>query len=151
MITSYDDVLKTKAHDPVNHPSHYAEQSVTLEPIFFCSKLPFAEGNALKYAFRAGFKSGESELKDLKKAQFYLNYVEDNPKDVLTLSDSQLLDADTAFYLLKFGKGLVQQCAMSECADGWNSTAWFFHELRYLIDERIGQLMMQKEDDNGNA
>lgn len=149
MITSYNDVLKAKAHDPVSHPSHYAEQAVMLEPIFFCSKLPFAEGNALKYAFRAGFKSGESELKDLKKAQFYLNYVEDNHKDVLKLNDDQLLDADTVFYLLKFGKGIVQKCAMSECADGWSSAAWFFHELRYLIDERIGTLMQEAE--NGNA
>lgn len=59
--------------DLVNHPAHYEEQSIRLEPIDFCERLPFCEGNALKYCFRAGHKEGSSELLDLKKAQWYLN------------------------------------------------------------------------------
>lgn len=58
--------------DLVNHPSHYEEQSIKLEPIDFCERLPFCEGNAIKYCFRAGHKEGASELLDLKKAQWYL-------------------------------------------------------------------------------
>ena len=59
--------------DLVNHPAHYEEQSIKLEPIDFCERLPFCEGNAIKYCFRAGHKDGASELLDLKKAQWYLN------------------------------------------------------------------------------
>lgn len=44
--------------DLVNHPSHYEEQSIKLEPIDFCERLPFCEGNAIKYCFRAGHKDG---------------------------------------------------------------------------------------------
>ena len=42
--------------DLVNHPAHYEEQSIRLEPIDFCERLPFCEGNAIKYCFRAGHK-----------------------------------------------------------------------------------------------
>lgn len=59
--------------DLINHPAHYEEQSIKLEPIDFCERLPFCEGNVLKYCFRAGHKDGASELQDLKKARWYLN------------------------------------------------------------------------------
>lgn len=36
--------------------------------------LGFELGNTLKYICRAGKKPGESELKDLKKAAWYLNH-----------------------------------------------------------------------------
>ena len=58
--------------DMVNHPAHYEEQSIKLEPIDFCERLPFCLGNTVKYCFRAGHKEGASELQDLKKAQWYL-------------------------------------------------------------------------------
>lgn len=37
-------------------------------------ELGFELGNTLKYIRRAGKKPGEAELKDLKKAAWYLNY-----------------------------------------------------------------------------
>lgn len=54
--------------DLVNHPSHYEEQSIKLEPIDFCERLPFCLGNTIKYCFRAGHKEGASEVQDLKKS-----------------------------------------------------------------------------------
>ena len=44
--------------DLVNHPAHYEEQSIRLEPIDFCERLPFCLGNTIKYCFRAGHKEG---------------------------------------------------------------------------------------------
>lgn len=58
--------------DLINHPDHYVSQSVTLEPIDFCERLPFCLGNALKYCFRAGHKEGASEKTDLRKALWYI-------------------------------------------------------------------------------
>lgn len=60
------------SQDLINHPQHYVGQSVVIEPIVYCEKLPFCLGNALKYVFRAGHKDGSSELQDLKKARWYL-------------------------------------------------------------------------------
>ena len=52
--------------------SHY--QNFTIQPAEFVNKnkLLFAEGNAIKYICRAGYKSSESKEKDLKKAIHYL-------------------------------------------------------------------------------
>lgn len=58
--------------DPVNHPTHYAEGwSNGAEVIDITENLNFNRGNAVKYVARAG-KKGDSELEDLKKAQWYL-------------------------------------------------------------------------------
>lgn len=59
-------------HDKINHPSHYVNAAVTLEPIELCQRLSFCLGNACKYLIRAGSKKGESEADDLKKARWYL-------------------------------------------------------------------------------
>ena len=62
--------------EKVNHPSHYGGDSV-YEVIKVAEVLGLDEDaylfNALKYIARAGKKSGEEELDDLLKAQFYLN------------------------------------------------------------------------------
>lgn len=65
--------------DLVNHPAHYEEQSIKLEPIDFCERLSFCEGNALKYCFRAGHKEGSSELQDLKKSAVVFEALERKP------------------------------------------------------------------------
>lgn len=57
--------------DPIK-PNHYGG-TVILDFIEGL-KISFALGNCIKYISRAGKKAGNSELQDLKKAQFYLNY-----------------------------------------------------------------------------
>ena len=61
-------------NDIINHPSHYADQGVTIEPIELTSRLPHALASAYEYAIRAGKKEGSPELVDLKKARFWLNF-----------------------------------------------------------------------------
>ena len=61
-------------HDIINHPSHYADQGVTIEPIELTSRLPHALASAYEYIIRAGKKEGQPEEVDLKKAQFWLNF-----------------------------------------------------------------------------
>ena len=59
--------------DPVNHPSHYAEGwSNGAEIIDITENLNFNRGNAVKYIARAGKKSYDKDLEDLRKAQWYL-------------------------------------------------------------------------------
>jgi hypothetical protein len=59
--------------DAVKHPSHYRSESGH-EAIDVISAwgLNFALGNVIKYVCRAGLKSRDTELEDLRKALFYL-------------------------------------------------------------------------------
>lgn len=57
-------------NDSVNHPSHYIDASVMLEPIELTSRLDSCIGQAIQYVMRAPYKGTEEE--DLKKAVFYL-------------------------------------------------------------------------------
>ena len=57
--------------DNVNHPAHYAETVPGIECIEVTRHFNFNRGNAIKYIWRAGFKS--DEIEDLKKAIWYLN------------------------------------------------------------------------------
>ena len=59
--------------DPVNHPPHYTTHPSGIECIQVTEHMNFCLGNAIKYLWRAGLKEGEDELKDLKKAVWYIN------------------------------------------------------------------------------
>ena len=96
--------------DLVNHPSHYEEQSIRLEPIDFCERLPFCEGNAIKYCFRAGHKEGASELLDLKKAQWYLNR-RHTSGTALRMSDQQFDTFKELTWYLKRSTGVLKAAA----------------------------------------
>jgi hypothetical protein len=59
----------------VNHPTHYGGKDNPYEAIKVIEawQLGFRLGNTVKYIARAGKKDAELKLKDLKKAQWYLN------------------------------------------------------------------------------
>lgn len=62
----------TDSHDDVNFPKHYQLPN-GLECIEVTENFDFLIGNVIKYIWRAGHKDGSSYLKDLRKAQWYLN------------------------------------------------------------------------------
>lgn len=55
--------------DNVNHPAHYTQWPV--EVINLSEREGFLYGNVLKYALRAGAKSGSSYEEDMAKATWY--------------------------------------------------------------------------------
>lgn len=59
----------TQTTDMVNHPKHYEDNSLKLEPIDILENLSFTVGNTLKYLIRAQDKG--NEVQDLKKALWY--------------------------------------------------------------------------------
>jgi hypothetical protein len=72
------------AKDDAVNPRHYADFGIhsavyiirvwnRLRAAAGVEPVSFNVGNALKYIQRAGFKPGEAELVDLKKAVWYLN------------------------------------------------------------------------------
>jgi hypothetical protein len=64
-------VEKQTQDEKINHPKHY-NQTPT-EIIEIARYLSFNRGNIVKYVARAGVKSKETELEDLRKALWYLN------------------------------------------------------------------------------
>lgn len=63
----------TRKSDPVNHPSHYADVVPGIECIDVTQHFDFCIGNVIKYLWRCGHKDGNSNLQEMKKAQWYLN------------------------------------------------------------------------------
>lgn len=59
-------------NDPVNHPSHYTSHPSGIECITITQHHNFCIGNMIKYLWRAGLKSSDTELQDCKKALWYL-------------------------------------------------------------------------------
>lgn len=68
------------SNNQASDPPHY--NSLPVEPIEFImlNDMEFWRGNIIKYASRAGRKSGEDEMRDLHKiiryAQFRINQIE---------------------------------------------------------------------------
>lgn len=58
------------AKEEVNHPSHYNVGKIEVIDFIEDQQLGFHEGNVVKYVARAKHKG--TELKDLEKAQWYL-------------------------------------------------------------------------------
>ena len=81
------------AHDEVNHPAHYTAYE-GFEVIQLTEQMNFNRGNAVKYIARAGLKSYDTEILDLKKARWYIQREIDRMEaKVRTASDNEALDA----------------------------------------------------------
>lgn len=65
--------------DNINHPSHYQGKHECIEVMraMFGDEAVkgFCKCNAYKYRFRAGWKDGQSADQDLKKAEWYEDYL----------------------------------------------------------------------------
>ena len=80
-------------NDEVNHPVHYTAY-VGVEVIQLTEQMNFNRGNAVKYIARAGLKSYETEIQDLKKALWYIQREINRMEAKLrTAADNEALDA----------------------------------------------------------
>lgn len=127
--------------DMVNHPAHYEEQSIRLEPIDFCERLPFCEGNAIKYCFRAGHKDGASELLDLKKAQWYLNRRRSDA--ALEMPEEDRASFRNMSWYFKRSNGILKD-AINRWENGSIYEGDFWQVLELCIDDRIAVLETDK-------
>ena len=59
--------------DNINHPPHYTTGKIEVIDFITDKKLNYCRGNIIKYVVRAGIKSKETELDDLKKARWYID------------------------------------------------------------------------------
>ena len=83
---TYDAATKAeRAHDPVNHPSHYTSHPSGVECIEITEHMTFNAGNAVKYLWRNGLKDQAPALQELEKAKWY---VEREIERIKALQDS---------------------------------------------------------------
>jgi hypothetical protein len=61
--------LLEPAHDLVNHPPHYNSHPSGVECIDVVEHMTFCQGNAIKYAWRAGLKG--DAIEDFEKSAWY--------------------------------------------------------------------------------
>ena len=59
--------------DAVNHPAHYCDGGIETIDFIEAKKLCYHLGSAVKYISRAGKKSKDTEIEDLRKAAWYIN------------------------------------------------------------------------------
>lgn len=87
--------------DNVNHPDHYTKWPV--EVVDLTERETFLIGNVLKYALRAGVKSGSTYGEDMAKACWYarrhVNNIADRDSQRAGLDSLQARFADAAAYL----------------------------------------------------
>lgn len=83
---------ENKKYDNVNHPSHYTQGTFETIEIIKDILTPeefkgYIKGNIMKYVSREAYKNG---VEDLKKAQWYLNYlINDLDKGEITKCQKQ--------------------------------------------------------------
>lgn len=71
---------KDQVNDVVNHPSHYTDGKFETIEAIESWRLGYHLGNAVKYISRAGKKSKDTELEDLRKARWYIKrYLDYHP------------------------------------------------------------------------
>ena len=63
---------KDQVDDVVNHPAHYTDGKFETIEAIESWRLGYHLGNAIKYISRAGKKSKDTELEDLRKARWYI-------------------------------------------------------------------------------
>ncbi|MDU5287658.1 DUF3310 domain-containing protein [Negativicoccus succinicivorans] len=59
-------------NDIINHPAHYTDGKFETIDAIESWRLGYHLGNAVKYISRAGKKSKDTELEDLRKARWYI-------------------------------------------------------------------------------
>lgn len=68
-------------NDIINHPSHYTDGKFETIEAIESWQLGYHLGNAVKYISRAGKKSKDTELEDLRKARWYITRYLDHHRD----------------------------------------------------------------------
>lgn len=67
-----DMMLRLSQEDMVNHPPHYTFGGVETIDFIEAKQLSYNLGNVVKYISRAGHKDYDTEVRDLRKALWYL-------------------------------------------------------------------------------
>lgn len=85
--------------DLINHPAHYANHKIVLEPIDILETMPFGIANIFKYIVRA--KDKGNELQDLEKSAWYLE------RTIKTYTYERLNVLLAPLYIFRYSENLL--------------------------------------------
>ncbi|HYD87129.1 MAG TPA: DUF3310 domain-containing protein [Vitreimonas sp.] len=88
----------------IDHPAHYNAHPHGVECIELAEQLPFCQGNAVKYLWRADHKG--AQLEDLQKALWYVERALDSAAATVVIDDGLKDDGHDPFARL-----LARACA----------------------------------------
>lgn len=97
---------KDQVNDVVNHPSHYTDGKFETIEAIESWRLGYHLGNAVKYISRAGKKSKDTELEDLRKARWYIkryldyHHQETESLDSMEYAEDKGLDLDLSLAMI---------------------------------------------------
>lgn len=109
-------------NDIINHPSHYTDGKFETIDAIESWRLGYHLGNAIKYISRAGKKSKDTELEDLRKARLYIaRYMIHHRDDTESLSAMEYAaDKGLDLYLTRVVMCLIASTRLSgEPRDGF--------------------------------
>ena len=104
--------------DAVNHPPHYNAHPGGVECIELVERLPFCQGNAIKYLWRADHKGERRQ--DLEKALWYVRRARRAPGRALLLA---LSEGDELTLRASCGFGDLRGAAIQAIATQYLKTA----------------------------
>ena len=120
-------------------PDHYKKAAIPVEPIVVCSRLSFCLGNFVKYVCRAPYKG--NELEDLKKALWYINYI-----DIDTFDEEveQLQNDKLLCEILTYGPAIIQNLVYDRLENDIQ------RNIQDALHERINELSLIENDEQRN-
>ena len=117
-------------NDIINHPSHYTDGKFETIEAIESWRLGYHLGNAVKYISRAGKKSKDTELEDLRKARWYikryLDYQHQNSESIgaMEYAADKGLDLDLTFAILYLAAPR-QNFYTSQALEALERAIWF--------------------------
>ena len=112
--------------DNVNHPKHYVEASVRVEPIDLLRYAPFDLGCAMKYLIR--FDKKGKPVEDLQKALWYLKCVEESCE----------FNCEPYNFFIKNHARLIYKFFPYAMTDGYPCCSELVGALRYFAECELG-------------
>lgn len=120
-------------------PDHYKQGAIPVEPIVVCSRMSFCLGNFVKYVCRAPYKG--TELEDLKKALWYINYIDAEAFDE---EIKQLQKDKVLCEILAYGPAIIRNLVYDRLEYDIQ------RNIQDALNERINELPLIENDEQRN-
>ena len=140
-ISAHPSMVST---DAINHPSHYTQYK-GVEVIDITEQLNFNRGNAVKYIARAGYKSEDTEIQDLKKAKWYVE------REISRLADggseyANTADSEALVEQMNYNRGTAVAAICHAGTDYTNNISTALYKAARFLSREITRLEQYKED-----
>ena len=122
-------------NDIINHPAHYTDGKFETIEALESWRLGYHLGNAVKYISRAGKKSKDTELEDLRKARWYIKRYLDHHQEKVESIGAMEYAADKGLDLYLTG---VVMCLIASTRLSGEPRDGFLYQALAELERAIG-------------